>query len=132
MRRKEALYAVIGGVVGAVLTMVCCLFMPFVAQSQSEVAPDGVFGQITCRGMKVVDSEGKLGVLIFNGDYGGRVDVFGKDGNPRAGMLITEHGGQLAVLDKDHKAGVVMAVTKYGNGAVNTWDKNGSPLATLK
>ena len=43
--------------------------------------------------MKVVDSEGKLGVLIFNGDYGGRVDVFGKDGNPRAGMLITEHGG---------------------------------------
>ena len=123
MRRKEVLFAaVVGSLVGAVLTMVCGLFMPFGAQSQSEGAPDGVFGTTTCRGMKVVDSEGKLGVLVFNGDYGGRVDVFGKDGNPRAGMLITEHGGQCAVLDKDSKAGVVMTVTKYGNGAVNTWD----------
>ena len=129
MHRKEVLFAVIGGFVGAVLAMAGGVILPLGAQNEVR---DVEFGTVTCRGMKVVDSEGKLGVLIFNGDYGGRVDVFGKDGSPRAGMLITEHGGQLAVLDKDHKAGVVMAVTKYGNGAVNTWDKNGSHLDTLK
>ena len=44
-------------------------------------------------------------------DYGGHVHVTGKgDDNSRAGMGVNE----------------------YGNGAVNTWDKNGYRLATLK
>ena len=36
-------------------------------------------------------------------EYGGRVDIFNKQGENRA----------------------VMSVNEYGNGAVSTWDKNG-------
>ena len=41
---------------GAVLTMAVCSFLPLGAQSQS----DGVFGEITCTGLKVVNAEGHL------------------------------------------------------------------------
>ena len=51
MKAKERLYAVIGGCVGAVLTMVVCSFLPLGAQSQG-----GSFGEITCTGLKVVNA----------------------------------------------------------------------------
>ena len=51
MNRKERLYAVIGGVVGPVLTMVVCSFSPLGAQSEN----DAQFDTITCKVLKVVD-----------------------------------------------------------------------------
>ena len=61
MNTKAGLYAVIGGVVGAVLTMAVGLFLPQAAQSQS----DAVFGKITCRELEVVDSDtGNVKVLL--------------------------------------------------------------------
>ena len=54
MSSKERLYAVIGGCVGAVLTLVVCSFSPIGAQSQS-----GEFGEIICTGLTVVDTKGK-------------------------------------------------------------------------
>ena len=53
MRRKEAFFAVVGGVVGAVLTMVTGLFSPLGAQDE-----DASFGTVTCRELKVVGPAG--------------------------------------------------------------------------
>ena len=58
MKAKEGLYAVIGGCVGAVLTLSVCSFSPLGAQSQS-----GEFGEIICSGLTVVDSKGNN---VFN------------------------------------------------------------------
>ena len=63
MSKKEVWYAVIGGYVGAVLTL--------------AVPLNGNFGKIICKELKVVGSDGKPRVTLSIGGYGGRVDVFG-------------------------------------------------------
>ena len=67
MRRKEALFAVIGGSVGAVLVMVVGSFSPLGAQSVS----DGNFGKITCTRLEVVRPDGIQAALIFVDEDGG-------------------------------------------------------------
>ena len=145
MNIKGSLYAVIGGVVGAVLTLAVCSVMPIGAQSQS----DGVFGKITCTGLDVVDAEGNTKISLLGGgmvfvygskggavwlhvnDYGGSVSVLGKarlvpsGGNENDQFLKSAH----ALIDAMRGT---MAVDEYGNGGVRTWDKNGYRLATLK
>ncbi len=103
MKRELIYAAVIGGVVGAILTMVVGSFSPVGAQSQSDVS----FGKITCTELVVENPDGA--VWIFPGTMGGLVSVKGKDGEP----------------------GAEMSVNEYGNGAVRTWDKNRYRLATL-
>ena len=72
MKRKEVLYAVIGGCFGAFITMLAGLFIPVgvVAQSQST---DAVFNTIQCKGIKVVDESGETRVRIrsqvFSADW---------------------------------------------------------------
>ena len=62
MNSKGLLYAVVGGCVGSVLTLVVCSFSPLGAQSQS----DGNFGEITCTKLIVVDPlKGVTAVEIF-------------------------------------------------------------------
>lgn len=60
MNRKESLYVVIGGCVGAVLTMMVCSFLPLGVQSQS----DEFFGEIICSGLKVVDTDGRERIVL--------------------------------------------------------------------
>lgn len=148
MRRKESLYAVIGGIVGAVLSMAVCSFLPLGAQSQSN----GKFREITCTELKVVDAAGKTKVSLDTFGFDGRVEVFGKTGS--VALITNEDGGRVGVygragdviLANDGDGGqvwvsggkvmsglrAVMGVDDYGNGAVAIWDKNGNPLAVLK
>ena len=160
MNTKERLYAVIGGCVGAVLTMLVCSFLPLGAQSQS----DGHFDEITCRRLRVVADNGSdsettidlmgmlvkgaglrthifpMGIQIRNSNgvtnmTGGVISVKKTDDNdPRAVKLgIDEYGGLVEVFGKgDYTSRAVMGVNQYGNGAVNTWDKNGYRLGNLK
>lgn len=89
MNRKESLCAVIGGCVGAVLTMAICSILPLGAQNQS-----GSFEEITCTSL-VVREDGKKGsVYLWIDEYGGRVNCYG-DGS--ATMGITESGGHVEV-----------------------------------
>ena len=150
MKRKEVLIAaVVGGCIGAVLTMSVGLFIPVgvVAQSNNH---DVTFGTITCGMIKVVDergitrsyinayggivycdSEGKTSVAIGRGDKGGGVFVFRKGlGTLAAEMGIDEHGGVVAVYNNQGKLfaplkRASMSVNAFGNGAVSTWNKNG-------
>ena len=104
---------------------------------------------ITCGGLKIVDEKGIT--RVYMNAYGGigycdaegktrvtigsdGVFVFRKGGGTRAAeMSIDEHGGVVAVyntgsrfthLTQDKRAS--MSVNAFGNGAVSTWDKNGS------
>ena len=213
MKRKETWYAVVGGCVGAVLTIVVCSFPLLGAQSQS----DSNFGKITCTGLEVVNADGKTvvdmvagrdggnttvkgtngaAVYIWVDENGGRATLYGKVSNLRmVSMKITEDWGQVSinswneegekkaimqvgegnsgvflqhgeshnrratmivglggslvnlegvavmgahddgasieVLGKDDKVKASMSVNEYGNGSINTWDKNGYRLGTL-
>ena len=127
MRRKECLYAVIGGVVGAVLTMAVCSVLPLGAQSQS----DGVFGEITCTGLKVVNAEGITRVELFDNEDGGGIWIVGEDlwearlnsgelsvGNRREWTTLHREG--LWVLGKD--GGSVQLVNTAQGGRVSVDD----------
>ena len=84
MLRKEMLFAVIGGVVGAVLAMAAAQFAPHV-------------GRITCTDLEVVDSKGNPRVRLSADEYGGRVHVLG-DG-VSAAMLTRRHIAIVSVSD---------------------------------
>ena len=86
MRRKESLYAAIGGVAGAVLTLAVCSVMPIGAQNGNAT-----FGEITCTALKVVDAEGFPGVKLFAGENSGVVVVDGKGG------YVALEGGDVSV-----------------------------------
>ena len=58
-------------------------------------------------------------------EYGGRVRVFGKEGDRAVSMSTTEHGGRVDVFNKQGKNRAVMSVNEYGNGVFSSWDKNG-------
>ena len=60
-----------------------------IAQSGAE---DVTFGEITCRGLTVVDGEGKGRVMLRNNEDGGIVIAYGKDGGS-ASLTNNEVGG---------------------------------------
>ena len=152
MRRKEALFAVIGGIVGAVLVMVVGSFSPLGAQTEAK---DAEFNTITCRELQVVDSTGSMDCLLASQSGVGIIMVFGKDwrhsaalvggsnggtvrlsGGKEGHLAVTmesdEDGGNVTVYNKGGESRVIMGVNEHGNGAVSTWDKNGYRLANLK
>lgn len=75
MNRKASLYAVIGGCVGAVLTMAVCSVIPLGAQNG-----DATFGEITCTRLKMVDAVGATLVTLDTFGNGGVVAVMAKRG----------------------------------------------------
>ena len=195
MNQKASLYAVVGGVVGAVLAMVVGGLTPLGAQNENAT-----FDTLTCRSLTVADGGNKMdiqphgivimstekggaviigsdhvlvmrdgkrvsitigeqgGTILVSGqirsrlrkegtweetfndgkavvigidDHGGKVKVDGK--GAAAEMQVTEYGGYVNVYgNNDDETRATMSVNSYGNGVVNTWDKNGYRLATLK
>ena len=129
MKTKEAWYAVVGGCVGAVLTMVVCSFSPLGAQSQSN----GNFDMVTCRKLNVVDSDGIARVALTVFRDAGFVGVLDKNELPRAAMTDEEHGGGVIVFDKDRKPEVVVGVSEVGGTIlVGEKDKSGAFIAVIE
>ena len=122
MRSKEWLYAVIGGVVGAVLVMVVFSVLP--TGPQTEVG-NTEFGTITCREIRVIDSDGDLKSAISGDEHGGQVAVFGRGGN--AGIKVGEYGGRIGVYSENSNGRLVLSVSKDGKGAnVEVINRNGN------
>ena len=112
MRRKEVLFAaVIGGVVGAVLTMAAGSFSPLGAQNEVR---DAEFRKITCTGLRVEGADGARAVSLGAVGNGGGFFVFGKDGELGVGMTANEDGGYVRVYDKNLESGVSMSVDEHG------------------
>ncbi len=130
MRRKEVLYAVVGGVVGAVLALAAGSVLPLGAQNEVR---DAEFEVITCKQIRVIDSAGNTGVFLYGTDIGGYVGVYGKDKGGRGSVWISfsEHGGYVGVSDevgsgKDSFRTVVgMGIGDRGEGHVGVYDRDG-------
>ncbi len=92
MKAKERLYAVIGGCVGAVLTMVVCSFFPLGVQGQSDR-----FGEITCTGLKVINPAGRPMVELGSGETGGIVGIWSNTPTYLRGVFMEagEYGGHI-------------------------------------
>ena len=76
--------------------------------------------------MKVNRADGETGVFISpnDGDNGGLVSVYGKEGG-EAQLSANEHGGLLGIYGKtDDKSRVLIGINEKGHGTINTWDKN--------
>ena len=136
MKKKEALFAVIGGVVGAVLTMLAGSVVPIGAHPK---ASDLNVGYITCTDLRVVDG-GRITVYdehekrvvdISAEEYGGRIVVAGagEDKNSLAYMGNDRRGGLVAVHDKQAKTVAMMMIGDTG-GRVTVIGKK-EEVATL-
>jgi len=56
-------------------------------------------------------------------------NFIGENRGESAQLKVDESGGRLDVFGKaDDKSSATVAINEYGNGVVNTWDKNGYRL----
>ena len=117
MNTKGSLYAVIGGVVGAVLTLAVCSVMPIGAQSG-----DATFGEITCTGLRVIDAVGRAKTQLYYDKDGGRIAVYtNKDRVVGVSMGINqERGGVIAVSSAERSIAAMISVDDDG-GFVIVW-----------
>ena len=111
IKRELVCASVIGGIVGAVLTMAAGSFSPLGAQNEVR---DAEFRKITCTGLRVEGADGAIAVTLGAVGNGGSVFVFGKDGEIGVGMNVNEDGGYLRVYDKNLISGVSMSVDEHG------------------
>ena len=105
MNTKGSLYAIIGGVVGAVLTLAVCSVMPIGAQSG-----DATFGEITCTGLRVVDAVGRAKTRLYYDKDGGRIVVY---------------------TNKDRVVGASMGIRNQGRGGVIAVSSDERPIAAM-
>ena len=107
MKSKEGLYAIIGGIVGAVFTLAVCAVMPIGAQNG-----DATFGKITCTGLNVVDVNGNDRVRLLGSSVSGAVYMYGLTGtgaitlDTLSGITIEDSRGSVELSTND-KGGVV-------------------------
>ena len=120
MRRKEALIAVVGGIVGAILTMVVGSFSPLGAQSRS----DGKFNTITCTELNVVDAEGNSRVWLTSSSDNGLVYIEGKSGSRIRLAAYESAGGQVSIRGTEGEE-VSLLTTIGGSAEVAVYDRAG-------
>ena len=133
--REKLGYSALGGLL-MLVGMLAANLTPLTAQRDS-------FGEITCTGLKVVDSEGNQRVRLTgypdggivaacdsNGNLrtslvgfeeGGKIFVMGHGGEERVTIGVDENGGQIVVHHKDGKSRVAMWSAKDGGPFCNWW-----------
>ncbi len=97
MRRKELLFAVIGGIVGALVMMALGFGVSLSAQSGG----DANFGKITCTELEVLYSNGLRRVRIAGDEHGGEIEICGRSGNRRIHFDGWLHGGVIAIRGRN-------------------------------
>ena len=140
MRRKEVLYAVIGGVVGAVLVMAAGSFSPLGAQNDVAAAE---FGTITCRrlvvrydgfpyateinpiSVTVSDEDGRSATLRAHG-----VSVRGENGKGKAAMTVMGEHVAVSLSGEDGEGSVYMTVGDR-SGVVTVGGEEGEVFMTV-
>lgn len=128
MRRKEALLAVIGGVVGAVLVMAAGSFSPLGAQDNVK---DAKFGTITCREVFVVDSNGRRLAAVASNRNGGAIAVVNNDGRRGAVIRCDANGGFIGVSNNKGSQRVVMDIGT-GGGSIRVINNDNESCAVMR
>lgn len=138
--REKIGYIALGGLL-MLVGMLASRLTPLGAQG----GMDSNFGEITCTGLKVVDTRGRVrvslspdslmggNVFVYGdsdhgelvgaglavGTHGGLISVFGKVAGC-ASLGIDAHGGRVFVFEKSGGAPrAAMTINKYGHGAVS-------------
>ena len=94
-----------------------------------EAQSDGVFGEIQCTGLKVVDEQGKTAIALsswesaITGEPINEVSVYGKDKSAVGLYSNYELGSQVYVFDENKKGSVYLAADETG-GYVTLYDKH--------
>ena len=92
---------------------------------------NGVFGEIQCTGLKVVDKDGKMAIDLYAHELGNGVAVLNKGGGAGIGLAAHEDeagGNNVMILDKSGNKVVGLGTfSKMGNG-VAIFDKQGNEI----
>ena len=114
MRRKELLFAVIGGIVGALVMMALGFGVSLAAQSGG----DANFGKITCTELEVLYSNELRRVRIVGKERGGEIEICGRSGNRRINLDGWDHGGVIVMQgrNKDENTSIRPGSIFLGNG----------------
>ena len=91
-----------GLVVGAIVSP------PLIAQR------NGVFGDIVCTALTVLDKNGKSAILLRSTEYGNNVTVEGKDGNS-VYLSSSEDGSSVAISGKNGNGVVIRTLGEYNS-----------------
>ena len=97
-----------------------------------EAQNNGVFDEITCRSLSVVDENGKTAIQLDTSRFDNTVKVFDKVGNESILLTHTLFGTTVTVLDKvGNKAIALGSGVADGNG-VAIFDKAGKTAIRLQ
>ena len=123
--RQKFGYTVLGAVIMLVgIGVGSIVSPPLVAQR------DGVFGEIECPQLKVVDKAGKPAIMLIVNEEDNTVVVVDKMGNPAIALSTDEQETQVSIYNKAGKPVVVLAASEEANH-VFIADKAGKPAVAL-
>ncbi len=114
MKHKQKLgYMVLGAGIMAVGITIGQIITPDI-----EAQNNGVFDQITCNGLIVLDKAGKRAVALGAAEVGNAVVVFDKAGKEAVALAAGDFGNTVTVFDKAGKGAVGLAAGENTNGLV--------------
>ncbi len=114
MKHKQKLgYMVLGAGIMAVGITIGQIITPDI-----EAQNNGVFDQITCNGLIVLDKAGKRAVALGAAEVGNAVVVFDKAGKEAVALGAADFGNTVTVFDKAGKGAVGLAAGENTNGLV--------------
>ena len=87
-----------------------------------EAQSNGVFGEIQCTGLTVVDKDGKEAIILVAGKSGNGVYVKNKNGKSAIVLVAIE---ELSFPIKELNTAI-----EFGS-SINIYDKNGTPAISL-
>ena len=120
--REKLGYMALGGLL-MLVGMLAANLTPLTAQRDS-------FGEITCTGLKVVDSEGNQRVRLTGYPDGEIVAACDSNGNPRTSLVGFEEGGKIFVLGHGREEHVTIGVDENG-GQIVVFDKGGKDRVAM-
>ena len=145
--KQKFFYMVLGGVLSVAVLLIGMAISPLTAER------NGSFGEITCTGLMVVNSDGTPAVMLsslgmvsishpdgtlaislsrtFHDDApGGRVSIYSKDHAGTVSMSTGKSGGYVGVYGKDGKGGVDISIDEHG-GRVTVRSKDETGAAVM-
>ena len=93
---------------------------------------NGVFDEITCRGLSVVDEKGKIAIQLDTSRFNNTVTVFDKVGNRRILLAHTLIGSTVTVFDKVGNKAIALGFGELDGNRVAIFDKVGNKAIRLQ
>lgn len=119
--RQKFGYTVLGAVIMLVgIGVGSIVSPPLIAQR------GGVFSEIECTELRVVDKTGKTAVHLSVREDGNGIAVYDTAGQKAITLTAVELGNSVTVCDKAGKAVVDLIAIEAGKGAVVAYDKAGN------